>query len=111
MSKKQIYGTMEFRYDNLMLPLDVAHKIQALLAEHAIKVDTIYCGNRNPATKCIRPYEVSPVNVMSALPDYDCSDMSSVVYDEWKDIVNTRDKGAPVIDPKDFATLTKDGEE
>lgn len=36
-------GMIELGYEVLVMPLDAAHKIQAILAEHAVKVDRIYC--------------------------------------------------------------------
>ena len=56
-------GMIELGYEVLVMPLDAAHKIQAILAEHAIKVDRVYCNNANPTVYVQKPYEAPPVQV------------------------------------------------
>ena len=105
MSKKQIYGIIDFRYGAVRLPLEIAHKVQALLAEHAVTVDSIYCRNSNPVVKILKEYEVSAVVVENKPPDFDCSELSENDYNEWRTIVVGRDPGAAIINPKDFKVL------
>ena len=100
-SKKEVYGSIRFSYDTLVMPLEVAHKVQALLAEHAVKVDQIYA---KPYVFCTRPWEMSAVEVTKA-PDFDCTDMNSKDYETWATAVREREEGAPIMDPKDFALL------
>ena len=100
-SKKDFYGTLSFSYVTLTMPLEVAHKIQALLAEHAVKVDSTYCSS-NPPIHAIRPWDVDAVGVIK-IPQYDCTEMSSKDYNEWVTAIREREEGAPIMDPKDFA--------
>ena len=103
-SKKDLYGTLSFSYVTLAMPLDVAHKIQALIAEHAVKVEHTYCSNNNPTIHAIRPWDVDAVSVIKA-PQYDCTEMSSKDYNEWVGAVREREEGAPIMDPSDFSML------
>ena len=103
-SKKDLYGTLSFSYVTLAMPLEVAHKVQALLAEHAVKVDPTYCSNGNPIVHAIRPWDVDPVSVIK-VPQYDCTEMSGKDYAEWAAAIREREEGAPIMDPKDFALL------
>ena len=106
-SKKEVYGSMTFSYYTLAMPLDVAHKVQALLAEHAVKVESIYCGQRNPPVHCVRHWEMGPVEV-SKTPDFDCESMNEVDFKAWSDAVRERPEGGPIMDPKDFANMRKE---
>ncbi len=106
-SKKEVYGSMTFSYTTLAMPLDVAHKVQALLAEHAVRVDSIYCGQGNPSVYCIRSWAMGPVEIANA-PDYDCEGMTEPDYMVWSDAVRNRLEGAPIMDPKEFALLRKE---
>lgn len=105
MSKgKEVFGSLEFTYSTLVMPLEVAQQVQALLAKHAIKVDGIYCGSRNPPIYAEVAYEVSPVSVAKK-PDFDCKGINPSVLNEWRNIVADREAGAPVMDPHDFEKL------
>jgi hypothetical protein len=105
-NKKEIYGAMTFSYATLTMPLDVAHKVQALLAEHALKVESIYCGQRNPPVRCVRPWEMGPVEV-SKTPDFDCESMNDADFNVWSAAVRERPEGAPIMEPNEFALLRK----
>jgi len=106
-SKKEVYGAMTFNYYTLVMPLDVAHKVQALLAEHAVRIDSVYCGQRNPPVQCVRPWGMGPVE-LSKTPDFDCESMNEVDFREWSDAVRERPEGAPIMEPNEFALLRKE---
>jgi hypothetical protein len=106
-SKKEVYGSMTFSYFTLAMPLDVAHKVQALLAEHAVMVESIYCKHNGPPVYCIRPWGMSAVSVVKA-PDYDCEGMDEEDFREWSGAVRERPEGAPIMDPNEFALLRKE---
>ena len=97
-------GMIELGYEVLVMPLDAAHKIQAILAEHAIKVDRVYCNNANPTVYVQKPYDAPPVQVAKA-PDYDASAIKETVYSQWRSVISQRDKDAPIMNPNDFAKL------
>ena len=101
---KKIMGKLSFGYNDLVMPLEVAHKIQALLAEHAVRVDSLYCGSKNPTVYIELEYDVSPVTV-PGVPDFDCKGIDYKALSEWRKIVTEREEGAPIMDPQDFAKL------
>ena len=105
-SKKEVYGAVTFSYATLVMPLDVAHKVQVLLAKHAVRIDSIYCGQRNPPVRCVRPWEMSSVEI-SKTPDYDCGGMNEVDFKAWSDAVRERPEGGPIMEPNEFALLRK----
>ena len=101
---KKILGKLSFTYCDLVMPLEVAHKIQALLAEHAIRVDSIYCSGKNPEVHIEVDYDASPVSVVQS-PDFDCKGIKPKILSEWRQIVSDRETGAPIMDPHDFANI------
>jgi hypothetical protein len=105
-SKKEVYGAITFSYYTLAMPLGVAHKVQASLAEHAVMVEAIYCKHNGPAVYCIRPWAMSGVSVVPT-PDYDCESMNEVDFKAWSDAVRERPEGAPIMDPNEFALLRR----
>jgi hypothetical protein len=107
MSKKQIMGVISFSYDTLRMPLEVAHKIQALIAENAIRVEQVYCTGDNPTIYATRPYIAGDVRVAKE-DTIDCSAMNNNIFSEWSKAVRERPEGAPIMDPADFAALRRE---
>lgn len=97
-------GMIELGYEVLVMPLTEAHKIQAILAEYAVKVDRIYCNNANPTVFTQKHYE-APIVQVAKEPAFDCSDIKETVYSQWRSVISSREKDAPIMDPHDFAKL------
>ena len=105
MNKKPL-GKISFGYYDLIMPLEVAHKIQALLAEHATKVDNIY--GAKAGTKSLNvmvDYDVSAVQVWKEEIDFDARGIDSTSYSKWQDSIRQREPGGSVMSPQDFAKL------
>ena len=101
---KKVLGKLSFTYCDLVMPLEVAHKIQALLAEHAVRVDSIYCGGRNPEVCVEIDYDITDVSIAKPF-DFDCKGIKPKTLAEWRQIVSDRETGAPIMDPHDFANI------
>lgn len=106
MSKKtELLGKIRLGYDEVVLPLEVAHKIQALLAEHATKLDNLWGSKVSSPLYVICDYEVAPVEVLKTAPDFDARGVSGTDYSAWQTAIRERQEGDEVIDPKDFAKI------
>lgn len=109
MNKKPL-GSLSFGYYDLIMPLEVAHKIQALLAEHATKVDSIYGAKvGTKALNVVVEYDVSAVKVWREEVDFDATGIDSTSYTQWQDSIRQREPGDSVMSPQDFAKI-KGGE-
>lgn len=107
MSKTKLMGTIKLGYDDVLLPLDVAHKVQALLAEHAVLVDKIYgsAANNHAQLRVTRTYATSPVEIFRDNIDFDASMVDSNTYHDWQGAIRDRAVGDVVMSPEDFAKL------
>ena len=102
---KKLMGKISFGYSDLVMPLEVAHKIQALLAEHADKLDRIYASvGVVPSLHVLRKYEVGSVEVVEKI-DFDARDVDDAAYSGWQSAVRDREKGDVVMSPQDFAKI------
>lgn len=107
---KKIMGKISFGYSDLVMPLEVAHKIQALLAEHADKMDRIYAASGHvPVLQVLRKYEVGSVEVVADKIDFDARDVDDAAYTGWQSAIRDREKNEIVMSPQDFAKI-KGGE-
>ena len=107
--KNKIMGKISFGYSDLVMPLEVAHKIQALLAEHADKMDRIYAASGHvPVLQVLRKYEVGSVEVVDKI-DFDARDVDDAAYTGWQSAIRDREKNEIVMSPQDFAKI-KGGE-
>ena len=107
---KKLMGKICIGYSDLIMPLEVAHKIQALLAEHADKLDRLYSsGSGVSALQILRKYEVGSVEVVEKI-DFDARDVDDAAYSGWQSAVRDREKGDVVMSPQDFAKI-KGGEQ
>lgn len=101
MAKISLGGTV-------MLPIRVAHEIQALLAEHAIGHDYAYRSGK-PNVEYITTYNAPTVEVIKKnLKLYDATMLTSNQVYKWTAAVREGD-GDAIMEPADFAALT--GEE
>ena len=104
MNKKPL-GKISFGYSDLVMPLEIAHKIQALLAEHAHKIETQYPNNsRAGAVNALKDYEVGSVEVVKRI-DFDARGVSSEDFSAWANAIRDREEGDVVMSPQDFAKL------
>lgn len=101
---KQIYGSLTMGWGTqIVLPLEEAHKVQAILARHAIAVESAYRPTL-PNVAYIAELEVPAVVVLD-LPIHDGCGLSREVLNAWKEMVKNTEDG-PVMDPQVFAKLT-----
>lgn len=102
---KKIMGKISFGYSDLVMPLEVAHKIQALLAEHAHRLDMQYPANHRAGTiSALREYEVGSVEVVKYTP-FDARGVDNETYTAWASAIREREEGDTVMSPQDFAAL------
>ena len=91
-----------------MLPIRVAHEIQALLAEHAVGLDYTYRTGK-PNVDFITTYNVPTVEVIKKnLKLYDATMLTSSQVYKWQAAIR-EGEGDAVMEPADFAALS--GEE
>lgn len=106
MSKKDVMAVLNMNYTTkIMLPIEEAHKVQAILARHAVKYNSLW---RNPRSiHYLTDYEVPEVSVLSRPADFDAQGLDSSVIREWESAINSAEDGAEitVIDPQVFAQL------
>lgn len=101
---KQVYGAMDMGWGaKIVLPLEEAHKVQAILARHALAMGSVYRPVL-PNVSFIGDLEVPSVSVLD-LPSHDCRGLSREVLNAWKEMVKNTEDG-PVMDPQVFAKIT-----
>ena len=92
-----------------LLPIRVAHEIQALLAEHAVGYDYAYRSGNTPNIEYITTYNAPSVEVVKKNRKlYDATMLTSNQVFKWQAAVRDGE-GDAVMEPADFAALT--GEE
>ena len=102
---KKIMGKISFGYSDLVMPLEVAHKIQALLAEHAQRIDMQYPANHRAGTiSALREYEVGSVEVVKDIT-FDARGVDNETYTAWAGAIRDREEGDTVMSPQDFAKI------
>ena len=104
MSKKTIYATITIGWAQLLLPIEQAHKLQLLIAEHALLVDSTYTPKFKDVTY-IKDSEIPPVSV-TRLPIYDTRGMSEEHRDAWLTAIRLAD-AETIIDPRAFSLLSE----
>ena len=112
MSKtKEVMAVIGLGYSSkVMLPIEEAHKIQAILARHAVKYESIWCNPRSIHYLC--DYEVPEVVVVARPPDFDAQGLDAKVVREWVQALGTEDiDKKEVMDPQMFAQLRNDNNE
>ena len=106
MSKKtELLGKIRLGYEDVVLPLEVAHKLQTLLAEHATKLDSVWGSHVKKSLYVLCDYEVGAVEILKNTPDFDARGVSGTDYSAWQSAIRERQENDEVIDPKDFAIL------
>jgi hypothetical protein len=112
MSKKDVMAVISLGYSSkVMLPIEEAHRIQAILARHAVKYDTIWNSDRS--IHYLQDYEVPEVMVVARPPDFDAQGLDAKVVRDWANAISksSDDKDAVIMDPHTFAKLAGDTNE
>ena len=107
MSKKEVYGLVKVSYDTgWLLPIEEAHKVQAILARHGVKLEEAWRKGQYPNVKFIRDLEVPDVSV-ATLPEHDARGLTNQQISKWQESFReAEDEHLVVMNPKDFAALT-----
>lgn len=104
MSKKEVYGFISLNYsEGWLLPLEEAHKVQAILAKHAIKVEGAWRKGSAGNVGYMRDTEVPDVKVKS-MPEYDARGLTNKQIQEWREAIQDAE-GEVVIQPKEFIAI------
>ena len=107
MSKRDVYGMFNV-YGSYALPLEVAQKIQVLLAEHGFRHDTIY--NEGKRIEVKREIDVPEVRVIKGNL-LDATTLTDDEFDEWqRNIKDARaiNRDCEVMDPVQFKLVRGD---
>ena len=102
--KKQLYGQITLGYNDYILPLEQAHKLQALIAEHAVVVDSTYTTQFGRVSY-VRSMQIGVVGVVE-YPMWDIRGMSDELRDAWLTAIRA-DDAQSIIDPQHFKTLSE----
>lgn len=102
--KKQLYGQITIGFNEFILPLAEAQKLQFLLAEHAVCVDSTYTPNFERVAYLKEP-AVSGLSVVN-FPKFDIRGLSDTTKAEWLNAIRA-DDAQSIIDPQHFKTLTE----
>ena len=109
MSKKEALGSINFGYSTrVLLPLEEAHKIQAILAKYALGVGSAYRAS-GPSPSYLDEYSVPGVDVLE-MPKYDCRGLTPEQKGKWTDLVRDSD-GGDVLTPQEFLAIRGDTNE
>lgn len=105
MSKsKEVYGYVKLDYNSgWILPLEEAHKVQAILAKHAIKVETAWRKGSAGNIAFVQDIDVPDVKV-KAMPEYDARGLTAKQIIDWREAIQDAE-GDAVIQPKDFIAI------
>lgn len=102
---KQRMGFMELGYGaRVMLPLAEAHKIQAILAEHAVGIERAHTKDYT-AVMYLADYKVPDVAVIPDDIPYDARGLTSKQINRWSEMLKQAEPNTEVVDPHTFATI------
>ena len=107
MSKsKDVYARVNFSWGgNVILPIEEAHKIQAILARYAIGFGEAYRPDV-PNVPYVMAYSVPDVS-FTELPKYDCTGLTSTQRNDWEQSVRDSE-GNTFLSPQEFIALRSD---
>lgn len=101
--KKEVYGRLSLSWGgNVVLPLEQAHKVQAILAQYGVGIGEAYRSG-DPNIKYIMSYTVPDVTVAS-FPEYDCTGMTPKQISEWEETVRHAE-GDTFLSPQQFVAI------
>lgn len=110
MSKaKDVYCKLNLSWSsNVMLPIEQAHKLQAILAQYGVGFGEAYRPDI-PNVKYVMAYTVPDVTVVD-YPQYDCRGMTDKQRRDWEESV--RDSAdESFLTPQEFVALRSDNNE
>ena len=109
MSKREMYGSINFGYaTRVLLPLEEAHKIQAILAKHATGVSMAY-RSKGVSPAYYDDYAIPSVDVMEP-PRFDCRGMTQNQKLIWADTIKNSE-GDNILTPQECIALHGDTNE
>lgn len=101
--KKEVYGRLSLSWGgNVLLPLEQAHKLQAILAQYGVGIGDAYRPDL-PNVKYTLDYKVPDVTVTS-FPEYDCTGMTPKQIAEWEETVR-HSEGDTFLPPQQFIAI------
>jgi len=109
MSKKEVLGSINFGYSTrVILPIEEAHKIQAILARYATGVSSAYRPTE-PNISYVEEYSVPSVDVLET-PQFDCRGLTPKQKQSWAESVRDAE-GDTFLSPQEFVALQGDTHE
>lgn len=101
--KKEVYGRLSLSWGgNVVLPLEQAHKVQAILAQYGVGIGDAYRPDE-PNIKYIMDYKTPDVTVTS-FPDYDCTGLTPQQISDWEQSVRDS-QGDTFLSPQQFIAI------
>lgn len=110
MSKtKEVLGSINFGYSTrVILPIEEAHKIQAILARYATGVSSAYRPTE-PNISYVEDYSVPSVEVLET-PQFDCRGLTPKQKQAWAESVRDSE-GDTFLSPQEFVALRGENNE
>lgn len=103
MGKKEIYGRLCLSWGgNVILPLEQAHKVQAILAQYGVGFGEAYRPDA-PNIKYLMDYKVPDV-VVTEQPSQDCTGLTSQQISDWENSVRHAE-GDTFLTPQEFIAI------
>jgi hypothetical protein len=102
---KQVMGVIEFDWSTrVLLPLEEAHKIQAILAKHAVSIERAY-DSENNLVLYMAEFAVPAVQARKDDIQWDARGLSKEQARRWVDAVKEMPPNGTIIDPQSFAAI------
>lgn len=102
---RQVLGMIELGYGSrVALPLEEAHKIQLILAKHAVGVERAHTKDYT-AVSYMADFKTPEVSVISDDALMDTRGLTAQQIKRWLDMIKDMQTGGPVVDPHTFATI------
>lgn len=107
--KKEVWGRLNLSWGgNVLLPLEQAHKVQAILAQYAVGFGDAYRPNE-PNIRYMTNYSIPEVGVLP-LPDCDCRELTPKQVSEWEEMVRNSE-GNTFLTPQQYIAIQGDSNE
>lgn len=102
---RQVLGMIELGYGSrVALPLEEAHKIQAILAKHAVGVERAHTKDYS-AVMYMADFKTPDVSVISDDALMDTRGLTAQQIKRWLDMIKDMDTLGTLVDPHTFATI------
>ena len=111
MKPREVMGTI-YLSGQVMLPLEEAHKIQAILAKYAVGTNYVYrggggaTGGKYDSVYFMERYDVPYVQVDKGEPKFDLRELTVEQQSAWIDMVRNS-VGNDFLSPQDFVKLSE----